>query len=94
MKNKLRSIGAGIQAAAKSLVTATTRFRVGDISVICPLCGHDEFDRKEMLMNTSGMTFMGMDWLNGSACALVCQKCKRIELFAETPSERRADARE
>ena len=41
-----------------------------------------------MLMNTSGMTFMNMDWLNSSACALVCQKCKRIELFAETPSER------
>ena len=41
-------------------------------------------------MNTSGMTFMNMDWLNGSACALVCQKCKRIELFAETPSERQA----
>ncbi|GAA5480720.1 hypothetical protein Hhel01_04249 [Haloferula helveola] len=41
-----------------------------------------------MLMNTSGMSFMNMDWLNSSACALVCQKCKHIELFAETPSER------
>jgi hypothetical protein len=41
-----------------------------------------------MLMNTSGMTLMGMDWLNASACALVCQKCSRIELFAETPADR------
>lgn len=88
MKNTFGSIGAGLKAAAKSLVTPTTRYRVGDISLICPVCGHGEFDRREMLMNTSGMTFMNMDWLNSSACALVCQKCKRIELFAETPSER------
>ena len=88
MKNTLGSIGAGLKAAAKSIVTPTTRYRVGDIPLICPLCGHDEFDRREMLMNTSGMTFMGMDWLNSSACALVCQKCRRIELFAETPSAR------
>jgi hypothetical protein len=82
MKNTFGSIGAGLKAAAKSLVTPTTRYRVGDISLICPVCGHDEFDRREMLMN--------MDWLNSSACALVCQNCKRIELFAETPSERQA----
>ncbi len=88
MKNPLGGIGAGLKAAAKSLVTIPTKFRVGDVSITCPLCGHDEFDRRPMLMNTSGMTLMGMDWLNDSACALVCQKCRRIELFAETPSER------
>jgi predicted nucleic-acid-binding Zn-ribbon protein len=90
MKNTFGSIGAGLKAAAKSLVTPETRYRVGDVSLICPVCGNDEFDRREMLMNTSGMTFMNMDWLNSSACALVCQKCKRIELFAEAPSERQA----
>ena len=88
MNNPLRGIGAGLKAAAKSLVTTATRFRVGDIALTCPVCGHDEFDRRSMLINTSGMTLMGMDWLNDSACALVCQKCKRIQLFAETPSER------
>jgi len=87
MKNTIGSIGAGLKAAAKSLVTPVTRYRIGDNLLTCPMCGHDEFDRREMLMNTSGMTFFGMDWLNSSACALVCQRCKRIELFAEAPSE-------
>lgn len=88
MKNTLGGIGAGLKAAAKSFVTTSTRYRVGEIALICPTCGHDEFDRKEVLMNTRGMTFIGMDWLNSSACALVCQKCSRVDMFAESPSER------
>jgi predicted nucleic-acid-binding Zn-ribbon protein len=88
MNNPLGGIGAGLKAAAKSLVTTSAKYRAGDIPLTCPVCGHDEFDRRSMLMNTSGMTLMGMDWLNDSACALVCQKCRRIELFADTPSER------
>jgi predicted nucleic-acid-binding Zn-ribbon protein len=88
MKNTFAGIGAGLKAVAKSIVTPTTQYCVGDISLTCPVCGHDKFDRREMLINTSGMTFLNMDWLNSSACALVCQKCKRIELFAETPSAR------
>lgn len=88
MKNSLKGIGAGLKAAAKSLISTPTKFKVGNISLTCPICGHDEFDRREMLMNTSGMSFMGMDWLNSSACALVCQRCKRIELFGESPAER------
>ena len=88
MSLHLKGIGAGLKAAAKSLVTPATKFKVGSNPLICPVCGHDEFDRREMQMNTSGMTFMRMDWLNDSACALVCQQCKRIELFAESPAER------
>jgi predicted nucleic-acid-binding Zn-ribbon protein len=88
MTNPLRGIGAGLKAAAKSLITTPTKFKVGGSPLVCPVCGHDEFDRREMQMNTSGLTFMGMDWLNDSACALVCQQCKRIELFAKSPSER------
>ncbi len=88
MNNPLKGIGVGLKAAAKSLITAPTRFRVGDHSLVCPVCGHDEFNRRSMLMNTSGMTLMNMDWLNDSACVLVCKQCSRIELFAESPSER------
>lgn len=87
MNKSLKGITTGLKAAAKSLITKPTKFKVGNICLACPVCGHDEFDRREMQMNTSGMTFMGMDWLNDSACALVCRQCKRIELFAENPSE-------
>ncbi|WAC18904.1 hypothetical protein OVA24_16860 [Luteolibacter sp. SL250] len=88
MGKSIRSIGAGLKAAGRSLVTPATRFRVGGVPLVCPLCAHDEFDRRSMLMNTTGMSFFGMDWLNKSACALVCRKCSRIELFADTPDER------
>ncbi len=88
MKKQIKSIGVGLKAAARSLVNPPTKFRIGSIPIICPLCHHDEFDQRSMLMNTSGMTFIGMDWLNKSACALVCQRCNRIELFAEAPSTR------
>lgn len=86
MSKQIRSIGAGLKAAAKSLITPTTRFRIGETPITCPLCRHDEFDRRSMLMDTSGMSFLGVEWLSDSACVLVCKKCKRIELFAETPS--------
>ncbi len=88
MNNHLKGIGAGLKAAARSLVTTSTRFQAAEVPIVCPICGHDEFNRRSMLMNTSGMTLLGMDWLNSSACALVCQRCSRIELFADSPSER------
>ncbi|HWL54952.1 MAG TPA: zinc ribbon domain-containing protein [Chthoniobacteraceae bacterium] len=84
-RKQIKGIGAGLKAAAKSLVTSPTRFRVGEIPIICPICGHDEFDQREILVNTTGMTLFKLDWLNKSACALVCRKCSRMELFAEAP---------
>ena len=88
MDKRFEGIRAGLKAAVESLAATPMRFRVGDIAIKCPVCGHDEFDKKSMLMNTTGMTFMGLDWLNDSACALVCKRCGRIELFADSPEER------
>lgn len=87
-RKQIKGIGAGLKAAAKSLVASPTRFCVGELPIVCPICGHDEFDRREMLVNTTGMSFLKLDWLNESACALVCRKCSRIELFARAPSGR------
>jgi hypothetical protein len=90
MKKKLLGIEAGLKAAALSLTDSLTNdhphFRVGGRRIVCPICRHDKFDRRDMLMNTSGMTMMGLDWLNASACALVCRTCTRIELFADAPT--------
>lgn len=86
MKNPLVGIGVGLKAAAKSIVTDYSHYRVGDQRIVCPLCGHDKFDQKSMLVNTTGMTLMNLDWLNSSACVLVCRRCSRMELFAETPT--------
>jgi predicted nucleic-acid-binding Zn-ribbon protein len=86
MKEKLLGIAAGLKAAATSFTEDHPHFRVGSRRIVCPICGHDEFDQQSMLMNTTGLTLMNLDWLNASACALICRRCTRIELFAEAPT--------
>ena len=90
MNKTLLGIEAGLKAAAKSMAKDLTEdpchFRVGSRRIVCPLCGGDEFDQRFMLMNTSGMTLLGLDWLNASACALVCRRCTRMEFFAQSPA--------
>lgn len=57
--------------------------------VQCPHCGHAEFEQRKVLLNTRGVTFFNFDWLNKGATALTCQKCSRIEWFANEPQEMR-----
>lgn len=53
----------------------------------CPHCGHRKFEKKQVLMNTRGVTFFNLDWLNRGATALTCAKCSRIEWFQEEPED-------
>ncbi|HYF37890.1 MAG TPA: hypothetical protein VD994_21485 [Prosthecobacter sp.] len=90
MKKTLLGIEAGLKAAAKSLSDDLTKdhshLRVGSRRIVCPICGHDEFDQQSMLMNASGMTAMNLDWLNARACVLVRRRCTRMELFTDAPT--------
>lgn len=47
----------------------------------CQICGHDEFARREAQLNTAGLSFLNMDWLNTSAVCFVCDKCGYIHWF-------------
>lgn len=58
------------------------RFEAGGREVFCPHCGRDVFESKEVLLNTRGLTFFKLDWLNRSATALVCVKCGLVQIFA------------
>lgn len=40
------------------------------------------------MLNTPGMTFMNLDWLNATASILVCVDCHHIEWFAKPPAAR------
>ena len=55
--------------------------------VVCPHCGEREFEGRKVLMNTRGVTFFNLDWLNRGATALTCAKCSRIEWFHTEPEE-------
>ena len=50
-------------------------------SLVCPVCGHKEFWKRETLMNTPGMTFWGLDWANRQAENLICDSCGYIFWF-------------
>lgn len=78
-------IGRGLKAAVKSFGKTPVRFAVAGKQISCPHCGHQEFDSREILLNTRGATFMNLDWLNRGAVALTCRNCSRIEWFNDTP---------
>jgi hypothetical protein len=61
------------------------RFAVGNVPLRCSHCGGDRFAARDVLLNTRGLTFLKLDWLNRSAKALVCAKCTAIHWFAAGP---------
>jgi predicted nucleic-acid-binding Zn-ribbon protein len=85
----------GIFGTRKRLFDSTTtehfthRYQIQGKSVICPQCGHNEFDQGSILLNTPGMTFFGLDWANRTATVLSCRQCGRIEWFMRPPEELR-----
>ena len=52
-------------------------------SLICPVCGGDEFRGRKTLMNTPGLTFVGMEWANKQADNLICDACGYIYWFLQ-----------
>ncbi|MEQ8766160.1 MAG: DNA-binding protein [Planctomycetota bacterium] len=65
----------------------TGRYVVAGRQVVCPHCGHDEFEASKSQLNTAGMSFLGLDWANKSAHILICTACSRIEWFGQAPEE-------
>jgi len=69
-------------------VSVSRRFEAGGAPILCPHCSNDQFSGREILLNTRGLTFLKLDWLNRSATALACAKCGYIQLFAVPPTVR------
>ncbi len=47
----------------------------------CLVCGGVDFGRREIKMNTTGMSFMGMDWANKAADGVICTRCGFVHTF-------------
>ena len=65
-----------------------------DNVIICPVCKNRKFWSRTTLMNTSGMTFMGWDWLNKEAVNFICSKCGYVYWFFEIPPDALRTARD
>lgn len=61
------------------------RLQAGGRPITCAHCGNESFDTREILLNTRGLTFLNLDWLNQSATAVVCAHCGLVQLFAAPP---------
>jgi uncharacterized protein len=67
----------------------TNSYQIGSKLILCPHCGHNQFDQGTALLNTPGMTFFGLDWANKTATILACRQCGRLQWFLQQPEEMR-----
>ena len=51
----------------------------------CPHCEHDRFWTRTTLMNTTGVTFLGLEWANKKARNFVCDRCGYVLWFLDKP---------
>ncbi|WP_277673948.1 hypothetical protein [Piscibacillus halophilus] len=59
------------------------RYQVNDTEIKCIHCGHDRFQKDKALLNSRGLSFFDLDWLNDSANIAVCKKCSFMHWFAD-----------
>ena len=50
--------------------------------VKCSHCGEDQFFSSDVLLNTLGLTLLGLEWANRSAEVHACASCGHLEWFA------------
>lgn len=56
-------------------------YKAGDVEVSCVHCKHNKFEQGKALLNTRGLTFLELDWLNNDATTLICKRCGFIHWF-------------
>lgn len=47
----------------------------------CHVCEGNVFAQREIKMNTTGMSFFDLDWLNKSADGVICVRCGFVHTF-------------
>ena len=52
----------------------------------CNHCGQTKFLKGAALLNTAGMTLLGLDWANQTAMTLMCDHCGLIHWFGKPPN--------
>ena len=49
----------------------------------CSVCRNDTFWERQTLMNTPGMTFLGLEWANKKAQNYICDHCGYVHWFLD-----------
>lgn len=77
------AVKAGVRGAMSEM--GPGQFRAAGRPIACPHCGADRFQKREAQFNTAGASAAGLDWLNASGVALVCESCSLVQWFARGP---------
>lgn len=64
-------------------ISGDSTYEIAGSTLVCPHCGHTDFAHESVLLNTRGMSFIGLDWANEDANVYICKKCGRIEWFVQ-----------
>lgn len=49
----------------------------------CLVCGGGEFTERPVKLNTTGAEFLGIEWSNRTATALICTNCGYVHEFLD-----------
>ena len=85
MENTMRGLKAGIKGFVGAL--GPGHYQAGGREVACAHCEGKTFLEHEALLNTTGATFLNLDWLNKSGTALICENCGLIQWFGKKPEK-------
>jgi len=77
--------GEGLQRGLTGEPDGDGPFEVAGVRARCSHCGGEEFSIERRLLNTFGMTFLGLDFANRDAYVLTCKKCGHLEWFKRWP---------
>jgi len=61
------------------------------LQIYCLHCKHEFFELGKALLNTRGMSFLDLDWLNENATTLICKHCGYIHWFNKNVIEMRVE---
>ena len=74
---------------AKPLSADNAELYLGTRRIACLVCEGTRFDYREILMKTSGMLILGLDWANKVGFGAVCCDCGYVHTFLDPKVELR-----
>lgn len=78
---RLRRRGEDYQKQREEEMKGKEYSTIHGVQIVCLQCKNLFFYKGNALLNTRGMTFFGLDWLNEAAVTLICTDCGFIHWF-------------
>lgn len=80
-------LGGALRAFVEGVASQfrAARFSAGGKRLACSHCGNELFEERSAVVNTRGLTLVGLDWLDKGATVLVCTGCGLLHWFRSCP---------